>query len=182
MRVSTFVRKGEVITPTTHDHLTVLPVATTTSSVGPHPPYHHYSGITHDPCSPSETSTTGHPAINQALMNPKVAQMIQTLDNHLDNNSGSSTQEHDDSMTRPTNQPMQVLDNLKALEVIPKLTPEILGKIEHILGNTPKPVVCFPLCAPLNTQFYIPFIFHSTLTQGRAWINLPNSSVQDKWT
>ena len=78
--------------------------------------------------------------------------------------------------------PQQVLDNLKALEVIPKLTPEILGKIEHILGNTPKPVVCFPLCAPLNTQFYIPFIFHSALTQGRAWINLPNSSVQDKWT
>ncbi|KAF8204131.1 voltage-gated potassium channel beta-2 subunit [Pholiota molesta] len=36
--------------------------------------------------------------------------------------------------------PQQILDNLKALEVIPKLTPEILAKIDHILGNKPKPV------------------------------------------
>ncbi|KAF9478895.1 voltage-gated potassium channel beta-2 subunit [Pholiota conissans] len=36
--------------------------------------------------------------------------------------------------------PQQVLDNLKALEVIPKLTPEILDKIDRILGNKPKPV------------------------------------------
>ncbi|KJA28304.1 hypothetical protein HYPSUDRAFT_197203 [Hypholoma sublateritium FD-334 SS-4] len=34
--------------------------------------------------------------------------------------------------------PQQVLDNLKALEVIPKLSPAILEKIERILGNTPK--------------------------------------------
>ncbi|KAL4064125.1 NADP-dependent oxidoreductase domain-containing protein [Scleroderma yunnanense] len=33
--------------------------------------------------------------------------------------------------------PEQVLDNLKALEVIPKLTPEILHKIEGILQNKP---------------------------------------------
>jgi voltage-dependent potassium channel beta subunit len=35
--------------------------------------------------------------------------------------------------------PEQVLDNLKAIEVIPKLTPEILEKVEEILGNKPKP-------------------------------------------
>jgi len=33
--------------------------------------------------------------------------------------------------------PEQVLDNLKALDVIPKLTPEILEKIEAVLGNKP---------------------------------------------
>ena len=37
--------------------------------------------------------------------------------------------------------PEQVLDNLKALEVIPKLTPEVLEKIEKILGNKPAPWV-----------------------------------------
>lgn len=35
--------------------------------------------------------------------------------------------------------PEQVTDNLKALEVIPKLTPEILQRIEDILQNKPKP-------------------------------------------
>lgn len=39
--------------------------------------------------------------------------------------------------------PEQVLDNLKALEVIPKLTPEILDKIEAVLGNKPEPEVRF---------------------------------------
>ena len=33
------------------------------------------------------------------------------------------------------------MDNIKALEVIPKLTPEILEKIEEILSNKPKPIV-----------------------------------------
>lgn len=37
--------------------------------------------------------------------------------------------------------PEQVVDNLKALEVIPKLTPEILDKIEAILDNKPAPPV-----------------------------------------
>lgn len=37
--------------------------------------------------------------------------------------------------------PEQVVDNLKALEVIPKLTPEILEKIEKILDNKPSPYV-----------------------------------------
>ncbi|KAL5533597.1 hypothetical protein ACEPAG_57 [Sanghuangporus baumii] len=34
--------------------------------------------------------------------------------------------------------PEQVVDNLKALEVLPKLTPEVLDKIEKILENKPK--------------------------------------------
>jgi len=38
--------------------------------------------------------------------------------------------------------PQQLLENLKALEVLPKLTPEIMDKIEAILANKP---------APLNT-------------------------------
>ena len=43
--------------------------------------------------------------------------------------------------------PEQVTQNLKALEVIPKLTPEVLEKIEKILGNLPEAVVCtFNLC------------------------------------
>jgi len=33
--------------------------------------------------------------------------------------------------------PEQIIDNLKALQVIPKLTPEVLAKIEVILGNKP---------------------------------------------
>lgn len=37
--------------------------------------------------------------------------------------------------------PEQVLDNLKALDVIPKLTPEIVDKIENILDNKPAPLV-----------------------------------------
>ncbi|RPD60204.1 Aldo/keto reductase [Lentinus tigrinus ALCF2SS1-6] len=35
--------------------------------------------------------------------------------------------------------PEQVLDNLKALEVIPKLTPDVLAKIDEIVGNKPAP-------------------------------------------
>jgi len=36
--------------------------------------------------------------------------------------------------------PEQVLENLKALEVIPKLTPDIMAKIEDILQNKPGPL------------------------------------------
>jgi len=39
--------------------------------------------------------------------------------------------------------PEQVTENLKALEVIPKLTPAILEKIEKILENKPEPVGTF---------------------------------------
>jgi len=37
--------------------------------------------------------------------------------------------------------PEQVVDNLKALDVIPKLTPEILDKIDAILQNKPAATV-----------------------------------------
>ncbi|KIJ11346.1 hypothetical protein PAXINDRAFT_15742 [Paxillus involutus ATCC 200175] len=37
--------------------------------------------------------------------------------------------------------PEQVVDNLKALEVIPKLTPDILDKIEEILQNKPAQII-----------------------------------------
>ncbi|KAL0952202.1 hypothetical protein HGRIS_008811 [Hohenbuehelia grisea] len=39
--------------------------------------------------------------------------------------------------------PTQVIENLKALEVIPKLTPEILDRIEAILSTKPEPVPTF---------------------------------------
>ncbi|KAI0828813.1 Aldo/keto reductase [Trametes gibbosa] len=39
--------------------------------------------------------------------------------------------------------PEQVLDNLKALDVIPKLTPEVVDKIEKILNNKPPPFSSF---------------------------------------
>jgi aryl-alcohol dehydrogenase-like predicted oxidoreductase len=34
--------------------------------------------------------------------------------------------------------PEHVIENLKAIEVMPKLTPEILNKIEKILDNEPE--------------------------------------------
>lgn len=37
--------------------------------------------------------------------------------------------------------PEQLLENLKALEVLPKLTDEIMKKIENILANGPEPLV-----------------------------------------
>jgi aryl-alcohol dehydrogenase-like predicted oxidoreductase len=35
--------------------------------------------------------------------------------------------------------PEQVSENMKALEVAPKLDPDILEKVEAILGNKPQP-------------------------------------------
>jgi aryl-alcohol dehydrogenase-like predicted oxidoreductase len=35
--------------------------------------------------------------------------------------------------------PEQVLDNLKALDVLPKLTPAVLEKIDELLKNKPEP-------------------------------------------
>lgn len=37
--------------------------------------------------------------------------------------------------------PEQVVENLKAIDVLPKLTPEILKKIDDILENAPSPIV-----------------------------------------
>ncbi|KZT10691.1 Aldo/keto reductase [Laetiporus sulphureus 93-53] len=50
--------------------------------------------------------------------------------------------------------PEQVVDNLKALQVIPKLTPQIIEKIEAILENKPEPLVCVATYGrpPLDTS------------------------------
>lgn len=44
--------------------------------------------------------------------------------------------------------PEQVLDNLKALEVLPKLTPEVLEKVEAIINSKPAPLVS--ICSALH--------------------------------
>lgn len=41
--------------------------------------------------------------------------------------------------------PEQITQNLAALELIPRLTPEILHKIDKILSNAPETLVCFVL-------------------------------------
>lgn len=40
--------------------------------------------------------------------------------------------------------PEQITENLKALDVLPRLTDEIMEKIEKILNNKPSPTVCNP--------------------------------------
>jgi len=54
--------------------------------------------------------------------------------------------------------PRQVIENLGAIDVLPKLTPEILEKIEKVLDNEPTPIVscCLlpPSLAPLLMHFY----------------------------
>jgi aryl-alcohol dehydrogenase-like predicted oxidoreductase len=37
--------------------------------------------------------------------------------------------------------PEQVIENLGAIDVLPKLTPEIMEKIEKVLDNKPSPIV-----------------------------------------
>lgn len=44
--------------------------------------------------------------------------------------------------------PQQIVDNLKALKVLPKLTPTIMDRIEEILDNKPSPPV-----SPLEILF-----------------------------
>ena len=53
--------------------------------------------------------------------------------------------------------PEQILDNLKALEVLPKLTPEIMAKIEKILDNKPVPTVCF-FVFKMNAAWILTFV------------------------
>jgi aryl-alcohol dehydrogenase-like predicted oxidoreductase len=43
--------------------------------------------------------------------------------------------------------PEQIIENLKAIEVIPKLTSEVMQKIEKILGNKPEDQVCLEFLA-----------------------------------
>src|SRR5882762_6824020 len=68
--------------------------------------------------------------------------------------------------------PEQVIDNLKALDVIPKLTPEIMEKIENILGNKPEPPVR-PLSGEGGKSLLCKYNFlNSQLTEGHRWISL----------
>ena len=39
--------------------------------------------------------------------------------------------------------PEQVIQNLGAIDVLPKLTPEIMEKIEKVLDNKPAPIVSY---------------------------------------
>lgn len=39
--------------------------------------------------------------------------------------------------------PEQVIQNLGAIDVLSKLTPEIMEKIEKVLGNKPAPIVSY---------------------------------------
>ena len=48
---------------------------------------------------------------------------------------------HTSTVILGATKPEQLLDNLKALEVLPKLTPEVMEKLEKILDNKPSPVV-----------------------------------------
>jgi len=63
--------------------------------------------------------------------------------------------------------PQQILDNLKALEVLPKLTPEIMEKIEKILKNKPAPVVGVLLSATSETDLRRP----CQIVRGRPRLN-----------
>ena len=48
--------------------------------------------------------------------------------------------------------PAQIVDNLKALHVIPKLTDSVLEKVEAILGNKPPELVSY-LCLGVFLRF-----------------------------
>jgi aryl-alcohol dehydrogenase-like predicted oxidoreductase len=43
------------------------------------------------------------------------------------------------SVITGASRPEQVLENMQALEVVPRLTPELMERVETILGNKPEP-------------------------------------------
>ena len=45
--------------------------------------------------------------------------------------------------------PEQIIQNVKAVDILPKLTAEIMKKIEDILANKPAPLVSARFCGPL---------------------------------
>lgn len=58
--------------------------------------------------------------------------------------------------------PEQVIQNVGAVNVLPKLTPEIMEKIEKVLDNKPAPIVsCYPL--PSGTVPLLPPAFADDL-------------------
>ena len=69
--------------------------------------------------------------------------------------------------------PEQVLENLKALEVIPKLTPVIMEKIEKILGSAPESLVrCFILCCVRESLLITVKCAFSLRMGAQCWIGL----------
>ncbi|KAI0785410.1 NADP-dependent oxidoreductase domain-containing protein [Irpex lacteus] len=50
---------------------------------------------------------------------------------------------HTSSIILGASSPEQVLDNLKALEVVPRLTEEVLERVERVLGNRPEELPTF---------------------------------------
>ena len=49
--------------------------------------------------------------------------------------------EHTSSVILGATKPEQLIENLGAINVLPKLTPEIMEKIEEVLDNKPTPIV-----------------------------------------
>ena len=71
--------------------------------------------------------------------------------------------------------PEQVLENLKALEVLPKLTPEIMEKIEKILDNKPVPIVCFFFLFVTDADWILTFVI---LVELPTCVGCPWSAVR----
>ena len=67
--------------------------------------------------------------------------------------------------------PEQVLENLKALEVIPKLTPGIMAKIETILENKPEPLVRLVVLLTLGNDAHMWSFGCSLHTTGPRWMS-----------
>ena len=62
--------------------------------------------------------------------------------------------------------PEQVVENLKALDVLPKLTGDVLKKVEDILGNAPAPIVrslffFFALGGSIDPDAFVPGRYRS---------------------
>ena len=51
--------------------------------------------------------------------------------------------EHVSSVITGASKPSQVVENMRAVDVAPRLTPEVLGRIEEILDNRPEPETDF---------------------------------------
>lgn len=81
--------------------------------------------------------------------------------------------------------PKQLLENLKALEVIPKLTPDILEKIEKILDNKPADYVSYLSLGCMFVHF-LKQCFDSTSLYGEDIASIlrvdSRSSVLDKYS
>ena len=74
--------------------------------------------------------------------------------------------------------PEQVLDNLKALDVIPKMTPDILEKIEKILENKPEPFVrLVPLFSRFGIRRLIVVVLARQSTYGRGPLDPVGRSI-----